>query len=232
MSAEGELTRAEFVVMLDEILGGENGFYFMLAVMDAEVIEDNEILPLTVLASSSDMATFNSEGQVLLLSWHKYPDSYIPGEQFTCKYGEMWTFTDKEILSWYHKNNQGITDWELRFEQLLGLPATDNKTHVSAFWVDMDEIIRPAYVTDVAMQISPDALDGSQLGDYKDWFNSNAEYSYNTSAYPWTRLGYTYDWCKDTNEYGLTEFIILPNSVIDVEWTKSFDEFLNWMAEN
>lgn len=231
-SLRGDATRAELILTIDEILGGETGFSYMVSVIDAHEAEEDEIMPLVSLDNTSDMVTWNEKGQVLLLSWHSYPESYIPGEQFTCKYGEMWTFTDKEALLWYDKNGETVTDWELRFEQLLGLPATDSKTHVSAFWVDPEELIRPAYQTDIVKQVSPDVLDGSALGEHKEWFDGNAEYSYVTSAYPWTRLGYTYDWMVDENEYGLTEFIILPNSVIDVEWTKSFDEFVEWLGEN
>ena len=228
----GELSRIELILMIDDILGGKNGFDYMVSVIDAHQAEESEINPLVALTKDSDMATWNDKGQVLLLSWHSYPQSYIPGEQFTCKYGEMWTFTDKEVLSWYDENANGVEDWELRFEQLLGLPATDNKTHVSAFWVDPDEIIRPAFQPDSTKQVTVQELDGSALGEHKEWFDGNAEYSYVTSAYPWTRLGYTYDWYVDDNEYGLTEFIILPDSVIDVEWTKSFDEFVVWLQEN
>lgn len=225
-------TREDLVVLLDNLLGGEPGFSYMLSVIDAHKIENDEILPLTELTKESESATWNEKGQVLLLSWHSYPDSYVPGEQFTCKYGEMWTFTDKEILSWYDKNGEGVVDWELRLEQLLGLPATDKKTHVSAFWVDTNEIIRPAYQTDISKQIDISLLDGSMLNEYKEWFDGNAEYSYEISAYPWTRLGYTYDWSESETEYGLTEFIILPDSVIDVEWTMSLEEFLTWMKNN
>jgi len=231
-TTEGNVKRADLICMIDNIIGGEKGFLYMLAVIDAHKAEEDEIMPLVELTADSEMATWNDEGQVLLLSWHSYPESYIPGEQFTCKYGEMWTFTDKEVLSWYDENSTIVSDWELRFEQLLGLPSTDNKTHVSAFWVDPDEIIRPAYQIDASEQMKAALLDESLLGDHKEWFDGNAEYSYVTSAYPWTRLGYTYDWLADENEYGLTEFIILADSVIDVEWTKSFDEFITWLAEN
>jgi len=231
-NAVGNSTRAELICAIDDILGGETGFSYMVSVIDAHDACEDEIMPLVELKSDSDMATWNNKGQVLLLSWHSYPESYIPGEQFTCKYGEMWTFTDKEALLWYDQKGQNITDWELRFEQLLGLPATDSKTHVSAFWVDPEEIIRPAYQPDITSQLSSDLLDGSALGEHKEWFDGNAEYSYVTSAYPWTRLGYTYDWQGDETEYGLTEFIILADSVIDVEWTKSFEEFIAWLAEN
>ena len=76
-------------------------------------------------------------------------------------------------------------------------------------------------------------LDGSALGDMKDWFDANAEYSYSEDTpYPWTRLGYTYDWADNGEEYGLSEFLILPDSVIEVEWTKSTDEFIDWLEAN
>jgi len=230
--ADGIATRENLILLIDGLLGGKEGFFYALSVIDAKWAKEDEILPLVALTEDAELVTTNEDGQVLLLSWHSYPESYIPGEQFTCKYGEMWTFTDKEAMKWYDENSENVTDWELRFEQLLGLPYTDEKTHVSAFWVDPEEIIRPAYQTDAKKQMDASVLDGSALGEHKEWFDGNAEYSYKTSAYPWTRLGYTYDWLPDETEYGMTEFIILADSVIDVEWTKSFDEFIGWLAEN
>lgn len=48
--------------------------------------------------------------------------------------------------------------------------------------------------------------------------------------YPWTRLGYTYDWGAE-DEYGLTEFLVLKNSTIEVEFTKTIDEFFDWLYD-
>lgn len=207
---------------------------YAAAVEDAKQAEESEILPLVTLTSDSDMVTWNEDGtKVLLLSWHEYPERYVAGESFTCIYGEIWTFTDREILSWYDKNAEGVDDWELRLEQLIGLPADAEYTHVSAFWADLDELIRPAYQTDVTKQLSADLLDGSGLGAYKEWFDGNSEYSYSEATpYPWTRLGYTYDWAEGDAEYGLSEFLILSDSVIEVEWTKTTDEFVEWMEKN
>ncbi len=204
------------------------------AVVDAKEAEANEILPIVTLTSDSDVVTWNADGtKVLLLSWHEYPESYIAGESFTCTYGEIWTFTDKEICAWYDESAEGVTDWELRLEQLIGLPTSAEYTHISAFWVDLDELVRPAYQTDVTKQMSADLLDGSALGDMKDWFDGNTEYSYSEETpYPWTRLGYTYDWADNGKEYGLSEFLILTDSVIEVEWTKSTDEFVDWLEAN
>ncbi len=204
------------------------------AMVDAKEAEADEIETLVTLTPESDMVTWNeNKTKVLLLSWHEDPESFIAGESFTCTNGDIWAFTDKEILFWYDENAKGVSDWELRLKQLIGLPEITEYTHVSAFWVDIDEVIRPAYQLDVTEQMSADLLDGSALGAHKPWFDENAEYSYSEETpYPWTRLGYTYDWADNGKEYGLSEFLILADSVIEVEWTKSTDEFVDWLEAN
>ncbi len=201
------------------------------AMVDAVFADADEILPLVTLTEDSDMVTFDERGEkVLMLSWHRYPESYVAGEVFTCTYGEIWVFTDKEILNWYNTEGKGVEDYTLRLEQLIGLPEEKAYTHISAFWVDTSELIRPAYQPDVTKQVTAADLDGSAIGDYADWFDGNIIWSYFDSAYPWTRLGYTYDWADGTDEYGLTEFIILPNSEVEVEWTVTTAEFWEMLS--
>lgn len=204
------------------------------AVEDARSADPEEILPLVTLTPDNKLVTWSEDREsVLLLSWHDCPESYIAGEAFTCTNGEIWAFTDKEILARYDENAPDVTDWTLRLEQLIGLPPDTEYTHVSAFWVELDEISRPAYQTDATKQMSKELLDGSALGDLRDWFEANAAYSYSENTpYPWTRLGYTYDWADNGTEYGLTEFLILADSVIEVEWTVSTEEFIDWLAAN
>lgn len=205
---------------------------YAAAVEDAVFATEEEILPLVTITKDSSLVTWNEDGtKVLMLSWHRYPDSYPDGAAFDCVYGEVWTFTDKEILSWYNKNANGVTDWELRFEQLIGLPEETEYTHFTAFWVEPAELIRPAYEPDITKQLTAAALTGEKLGEHEEWFDDNTVGSYFDSAYPWTRLGYTYDWAEGSGEYGLSEFIILPNSTVEVEFTVSTAEFLT-MLEN
>ncbi len=204
---------------------------YTLAMQDSVFADADEIHPLVEITRDSDMVTWDADGtRVLMLSWHRYPESYTAGESFVCEYGEIWTFTDREILNWYQNNHEGVDDWELRLEQLIGLPEEKAYTHVSAFWVEPDELIRPAYQTDITAQVSAEMLDGSALGAYKSWFDGNTVWSYFDSAYPWTRLGYTYDWSNGESEYGLSEFIILPNSEIEVEWTVTTEQFLEKLS--
>ena len=202
------------------------------AVQDAFTIEEDEIQDLVTITEDSDLVTFNADkDKVLMLNFNNYPESYVEGESFTCEYGEIWTFTDKEIVQWYKENKDGVEDWTLRFNQLLGVPADTEYACVSAFWVDLDELKRPAYETDITRQIDPEKLTTEDVEEIQDWFDDNIVWSYFDSAYPWTRLGYTYDWADNDTDYGLSEFIILPDSVIEVEWTKTPAEFLHWLKE-
>ena len=201
------------------------------AVMDAVFAEESELMPLVEITPDSELTTWNEEGKVLMLSWNRHPERYIEGTSYTLENGEIWTFTDKEILVWYEENGEGVEDWVLRLEELIGLPEGSGYTHVSAFWCDPEELIRPAYVTDITAQMDASALDGSALGAFEEWFEGNIIWSYFDSAYPWTRLGYTYDWDEAGDEYGLTEFIILPGSEVEIEWTITTEEFLSWLSE-
>lgn len=210
----------------------DNRALYDSAMRDAVFVDADEILPLVTLTQEEQLVRFSEDGQkALMLSWHCTPDLYRPGESFACEYGEIWAFTDQEILSWYNSGGKETDDYVLRLEQLIGLPERAGYTHVSAFWADLDELIRPAYQTDVTKQVDADDLDGSALAAYEEWFDDNIIWSYFDAAYPWTRLGYTYDWASGENEYGLTEFLILPDSEIEVAWTVTTAEFWRMLAD-
>lgn len=203
------------------------------AVRDAAFAEPDEVQPLVCVAPDSGLVTFNqTKDKVLMLNFNNYPESYVAGQPFTCKYGVVWTITDKEIIKWFSEraDKDKVADWPLRFNQLVGMPYNKSYKCVTALWVSPADLRRPAYETDITKQIDPQKLLTKNVSqDISEWFNGNIIWSYFDSAYPWTRLGYTYDWADNGVEYGLTEFIILKNSVVDVEWTKTQEEFLEWL---
>ena len=53
---------------------------------------------------------------------------------------------------------------------------------------------------------------------YEEWFTDrkNTIY-YGDHPYPWTGLGYTYDWGDPGCEVGLSEFVILGGSTVGVQ---------------
>ena len=213
---------------------GEDQYYsekYDAAVRDAVFAEESEIRDLVTLTADDERVSWK-DGKVLLLTFHKYPSSYPEGETITTGSWYMWTVADGEITEWYFENGNGVTDFSVAFNQLLGMPLSSNNTYVSAVWVDVNDVIRPAYQPDPTKQLTAADLNGSSLGEYKDWFNANILRSYFSAwgQYPWTRLGYTYHWGAE-DEYGLSEFLVLPGSTIEVEFTKTISEFVEWLGQ-
>lgn len=202
---------------------------YAAAVSDAVNADADEIEPLVELTQSNPMTTWDSQGRLLLLSWNDHPDEFPAGDEIQLD-GEIWTFTDREIATWYAKNKDGVTDWDLRLEQLIGLPPEAGYTHMSGFWVEVSDVIRPAYVTDVTDQMELAFPDGTDP-EFQTWFEGNSQFSYEESAYPWTRLGYTYDWAANGTEYGLTEFLIQKDASVQVAFTQPTADFLAWLEE-
>lgn len=194
---------------------------YAAAVEDAKLCESTEIEEVFEL----------SEGENLLVSWNNFPEEFSVGEYYTAVPElEIWCISYKEFENWFDENSKGIENWNLRLEQLIGLPPEFGYTHFTAFTVKPEDVFRPAYVTDPTAQITAESLDGSLLGEYAEWFSGNKQWSYVDSAWPWTRLGYTYDWSKG-NEKGLSEFIIKSGAEVKVEWTVSTEDFIAMFCE-
>ncbi|MBP1557916.1 MAG: hypothetical protein J6A76_08395 [Oscillospiraceae bacterium] len=204
---------------------------YAVAMSDSVFAEADEIYPLVTITENGKVTWDENKERVLLLSWHNAPQFYPDGEDVCFDDYEMWTFTDKEIKEWYKTEGKKAKDMELRFEQLIGLPKEKEYTHFSALWVNPEDVIRPAYITDITaqMEIAPDKV--KQDEQYSEWFDQNILWSYFDSSYPWTRLGYTYDWSGESDEYGLTEFLVKPGAEMTVEFTKTTEEFIHWLAE-
>ena len=197
------------------------------AMTDAVFSKDSEVMELVCLTKQDPQVIWDEEGaRVLLVTWHSYEEPCEPGEALD--YQDIWATSLGEMTAWYQENREGVTDWDLRFAQLLGMPDDGSCTRFSAFWISPSEVIRPAYVTDVTAQMENEY---GQITDpaYQTWFEDNILYSYFESEYPWTRLGYTYDWSGGDSEYGLTEFLIADGSGTEIEFTYSTEDFVAWL---
>lgn len=185
------------------------------AIRDCETMEADELLPLHSLNAG--------EEKVLVCTWHRYPSSYPDGAEITLKWGEVWVTVADEVLA---KGAQGSgDDFILRMEQLIGLPPQKGYTHFTLMWVSPEDLFRPAMdpsiTTDQAALSFPEGTEDS----YKDWFAGQQRYSYSPYRYPWTGLGYTYDWADNGTDYGFSEYVIRPGSTVTVEKTYSNEAF-------
>lgn len=197
------------------------------AMTDAVFSEDDEVEELVCLTRQDPQVLWDEAGErVLLVTWHNYQEPCAPGEPL--EHSDIWATSLGEMKNWYRENGGGVDDWDLRFAQLLGMPDDGSCTRFTAFWISPSEAIRPAYRTDVTAQMENGY---EQVTDpaYKAWFDGNLLYSYFESEYPWTRLGYTYDWSGGDSEYGLTEFLIADGSSAEIAFTCSTADFAAWL---
>lgn len=200
---------------------------YAMAVRDAAIAEEHEIKPLVSLTKQDPLVTWDGQGRVLLCTWHSYPDSYPEGETVTAEWGYIWTYTDKELAT--HAGELAKSeDAVMRMRQLISI--NPNKTHstVTGLWVNPSDVIRPAYQPDAAKGSMTTAFPkGEEIEEsFQSWFNQNILDSYYYGNYPWTRLGYTYDWADNGKEYGLTEFLIKKGAQVEVAFTETTSEFL------
>lgn len=199
------------------------------AVRDSAFADEDEILPLVSLTTDDKMTTWDSEGRVLLCTWHNYPDSYPEGENVTIKWGPVWAFTDKEMAS--HKTElEQSGDPEMRLKQLVSFDPDSEHSTVTGFWVNPENVKRPAYQSDPTVGTMTNVFGENADEEFKEWFDDNILWSYYYGNYPWTRLGYTYDWADNGTEYGLTEFIVESGAEVEVEFTETTEEFLERIA--
>jgi len=126
----------------------------------------------------------------------------------------------------------------MRIAQLLGLPPSDaqNKACFLEMWVSPRDLFRPSpdpEITDHEAEIDFPSADYStpfrtystselvytdqacdQPGncgfkDYQSYIKNRRQYIYTSnSPYPWTGLGYTYDWGNPDKHIGLSEFVV------------------------
>ncbi|MDO4265528.1 MAG: hypothetical protein Q4C63_03575 [Eubacteriales bacterium] len=206
---------------------------YALSVRDAAFADADEIYPLISLTPEDPLTKWDDQGRVLLVTWHNYPGSYPEGETVTLSWGTVWTFTEDEIASKYAKDISKVKDQELRLKQLIGFGPDSVHTTFTGFWVSPEDVVRPAYQTDPAdgsMMVSfPEEETVEEA--YKIWFDDNILNSYYYGAYPWTRLGYTFDWADNGTDYGLTEFLVSQGAEVEVAFTETTEEFLSRLAE-
>ena len=211
-----------------------NDALYEISVRDAVFADKDEIMPLVNITRDDDRVIWNGD-KVLMGLVHKYPDSYPDGEDVTLKLGDVWVFSAGEMYQWINSNSNGVNDWQVRMEQLLGLPEWKKYTSVTTVWVNANLLHRPANVADptAAMELTYQPT-GDETFDtqFKSWYDSTILWSYfNEIKYPWTRLGYTYDWADNGKEYGLSEFIVFSGAAVSVDHTCTIDEFVMSVKE-
>lgn len=209
---------------------------YLAAVMDAA----EPAAPDDIYRNLWNVSTDNSE-----LRWktiageaHLLISTWTSWDGYDSKVGQEMDLTRKIWISLAPQMQKFCSEYagplplDLRLKQLLGLPPGDTKTKVIEMWVRPEDLFRPCAdpgVLDYECQgsfTSSAYLTLSQ--DYVTWFDNQVSISYDpTSGYPWTRLGYTYDWNQETPKFGLSEYIVRENSIVWIHSTTETAAYCN-----
>ncbi len=171
------------------------------AILDAGTYEEGEIQPLTPIVDNS----------VKMVTWTSW-SGYQLGQNTLGI--DLWGTIVPQLQE---KCQTFGVDLNLRLEQLLGLPPNNGKTKFVEMVVQSADIFRPCPNPDIqateCVQTFPANTDPSHL----NWFAKTSLSSYQIpGGYPWTHLGYTYNWNPDKSEVGMSEYIIRKGSVVEV----------------
>lgn len=205
------------------------------AIVDAAVVSPEKIMPLLPIPVAQN---------VTVISW--VTDSRTPcksGEsqcEFTSGTDRIWVTLDGEVKnlcqSW-HLHDDAL---RIRLEQLLGLPPNSPQQYRKVKFVVMkvpherlERACLGVNANDAAHPQCTLATQNNTPDDLRNYVQQQMAGSYvvhnpNGPGYPFTRLGYTYDWnavSDKQHHYGASEFLIMPNTAIKVREIFSTDEY-------
>lgn len=203
---------------------------YVNAIDDAMIADDSEIdshlTPITENNSNLIWQGNSSDKKVLVVVWTKYNSSYPVGQNVTTYWGDTWVTVAPELKNFFKAHPVSKQYIRLRVAQLLGLPPDSKDDYFAEVWVKPQDIFRPSpdnEINDTTAQLDfPSSVDPA----YEKWFNDNIIGSYFPKKYPWTRLGYTYDWGNPYSHVGLSEFVIKNNSEIIVKSVQTTNDYI------
>ena len=196
-----------------------NAQIYSAAVKDA--MTRNQVFNgLTVISDTNESLVWNNDHTQIAILTIMRPgreSSYAPvGKTMTVAW-KMFVTAAPEL-----KNKiaaaRPYTDLTLRVEQMLGLPDNGYKYCVE-LWVKPADLFRPSPDSEADDAVAQLIYPSTATTDHKNWLNQHIYESYfSDNPFPFTRLGYTYDWLgKNNNVIGASEFVVKINSTVTVK---------------
>jgi len=176
--------------------------------------------------------TIDGEDYLLVVTWKQnisYYKPYLDSAFFNTGNYPIWITTAPELKN--RMKQLKADDTNLRLKELLGLPPNSVYSYFVEFWVKPEDLFRPCpdkEITDNRCDLCfPENSDTIHI----NWINQNRIDRYYPcnlyNKYPWTQLGYTYDWNpKNRSHVGLSEFVIGTHKNIVVNAIYTTEEYL------
>ncbi|PJE80265.1 hypothetical protein CI610_00742 [invertebrate metagenome] len=178
------------------------------AIMDAAVIEYEEILGVRPVLSLEQEV-------VVWMRLKKYQKLFANKPQVVLS-DYLWVTLNPEVQNKcrrYLKHNPD-GNLMLRLQQMLGLPPMEENRVFVVLKVRHNDLFRPCADPDITTTqcgaVSQRGIDE----EHALFFTQQVEIAYQQNGYPWTRLGYTYDWHPNAGDYGASEYVIKKGATV------------------
>jgi hypothetical protein len=192
---------------------------YSAAIKDARTAEPEEIVTTLVplVPVNDDLVwrtTADTTRQILVVTWggsETLPNA-AAGDTIAAA-EDVWVTVAPRIQKFCQALDREGDALALRLAQRLGLPPDAGYTQFVELWVRPANLVRPCpdpEVSDRACERSaPVPAEHARVSaSHQEWFRTLKRTSYGPDGYPFTGLGYTYDWNPTTDEVGPSEFVL------------------------
>lgn len=198
---------------------------------EASKVSD-KLVPVVKQNQNLVWKNIGGEDYVLVVTWKQnvsYYKQYLDSAFYNTGKYPIWITTAPELKR--RMLTEKPKDANRRLIQVLGLPPNSVYSYFVEFWVKPADLFRPCpdkEITDTKCETCfPKQADQEHIS----WINENRISRYYqcdlAQQYPWTQLGYTYDWNPGNKSHvGLSEFVIGANKNIVVKAIYTNEEYL------
>ncbi len=194
---------------------------YRAAIADARTATPADLTTtLTPLAPYNDDLVWqnrrDSTRRVRVVTWggaDTWPEA-AAGDTVTTD-ADVWVTAAPQLRQFCRGLDRSDDALTLRLAQRLGLPPDVDYDRFVELWVRPRDLVRPCPDPEVSdreceLRTPVPARHAQISASHREWFRTLKQTSYGPDGYPFTGLGYTYDWHPATDDVGLSEFVLRP----------------------
>jgi len=209
---------------------------YRAAIEDAETAEPSEIstslAPVTPYNATLRRRPSPVDGEpdhVRVVTWTDAFGTSAAGDSLTTE-SVIWVTLVPTLRSFCRDESLSGPALDIRLAQRLGLPPDGAYERFVELWVRPADLRRPCpdpEITDRECELEPPRPSDTVRIDsaHTAWMERTRTESYTPAGYPWTRLGYTYDWNPATGEVGPSEYIVREEATVAVHSIAATDAY-------
>ena len=198
---------------------------YLAAVADAETAGPDQMAPsLVALTPGAANVVFNADGtaaeMVTLTDWTGYAANVGAPMELT---REVWLTPVPELQDFCRSYvAAGGTDPSLRSLQYMGMPPRAKPVTMVTMMVPLAGMFRPTpdpQIDDTTAVYDDGTVQPADPAypNHADWFRLQKALAYDpANPYPWTRMGYTYDWGDPAKKIGASEFVVRAGTTVQI----------------